>query len=99
MKILLTRLIILTDEVVNARYVTKTFNSDVIPHNGDFIHSTAFETDEEVEVSSVFIDYEQNQCQVYLNPLTIESDDIKYLKQTVDVYLLHGWECGFYEFD
>ncbi|MGE7624607.1 hypothetical protein ACQKMD_16580 [Viridibacillus sp. NPDC096237] len=99
MEITISRLIILFDNAVNSRTVTKTFESDVIPHEGDFIYSTAFERDEEVEVSSVFIDYERNECYVYLDPLSIESDDIKYLKQTVDMYMLHEWKCEFYAFD
>lgn len=99
MEIILTRLISLHDDAVNSRNVRKTFKSEVIPHKGDFIYSTAFERDEEVEVGSVFIDYERNECFVYLVPLSIESDEIKHLKQTVAMYMLHGWECGFYEFD
>lgn len=99
MEIILSRLIVLFDNTVTSRTVTKTFESDVIPHKGDFINSTAFEIDEEVEVSSVFIDYERNKCYVYLDPLSIESDNTKYLKQTVDMYMHHEWKCEFYAVD
>lgn len=93
MNITINRLIILKDKSFDSRYVTKTFTSAVIPHEGDFINSTAFEKDEEVEVSSVVIDYEQNECMVYLEALYLESDKKEHLKNMVDMYMLHNWKC------
>jgi hypothetical protein len=99
MEITLFRLIILKENAHQSRNVTKSFNSEVIPRNGDFIVSTAFERDEEVKVTGISIDYEQNQCTVYLEPLSINSEDIKHLKQIVDMYMLHDWQCSYYGFE
>ncbi|SFP11669.1 hypothetical protein [Salibacterium halotolerans] len=99
MEVTLSRWIILKDIAHKSRNVTKTFTSEVIPHKGDFVFSTAFERDEEVEVASVFIDYERDDCMVFLEPLSLNTEDNHYLKQTVDMYMLHEWKCTFYDFE
>lgn len=99
MKITICRTLWLKEIASKTRSVTKTFESEIVPHKGDYIYSSAFHRDEEVEVVQVFIDYENNECMVYLKPFSIDSEDMEHLKNLVDVYLLHDWECQFYGFD
>lgn len=99
MEIRLCRTLWLNEIASKTRTVTKTFQSNIIPHKGDYIFSTAFHRDEEVEVVQVIIDYEINSCMVYLEPLSLPTDDIDKLKELVDVYIAHAWDCPFYGFD
>ncbi|MGE6488498.1 hypothetical protein [Paenisporosarcina sp. NPDC076898] len=81
------------------RTVTKTFQSNVIPSVKDRIESSAFESDEEVRVVEIVINYEEDYAYIYLEVLNIETNDDDVLKSQVDMYMSHGWDCGYYGFD
>ncbi len=69
--------------------IHKEFNSDIIPHAGDFISDPIWKDPYEYEVINVNINYEENECYVTVDKLNFEVDDFdKYVK---DCAKLHGW--------
>lgn len=71
----------------------KTFESNVIPHKGDFITDSCFKDPYEHEVIEVIIDYQENKCYVTLKPIVAETNDKQALINYVKMAELHGWEC------
>jgi len=76
------------------REVYKEFESNCIPHKGDFISDPAFKEPYEYEVIETTIDYNNETCYVAIKPFVIESekatkdDVIDYVK----MMMLHGWK-------
>lgn len=73
--------------------IYKDFESNIIPHKGDFISDTCFKDPYEHEVIDVVIDYQQNECGVMLKPIIVEHNEKEFLLQYVEMAELHGWYC------
>lgn len=98
MKITIKRTIFL-ENIRHSRVASKTYNWETVPRVGDNVWTTAFHRDEEVQVIEVHHDFDNKEIHVWLEPLHLESNEIINLKNTVDMYLLHEWECSYYELE
>lgn len=78
--------------------IYKIFESNVIPHKGDFIADSCFKDPYEYEVVEVIINYQENTCYVQLNSIIAELNDKQVLKNYVEMAELHGWECNTKEY-
>jgi hypothetical protein len=73
----------------------RDFESEIVPHKGDFIYDSAFKDPSEYEVIQTFIDLESQTCFVHLVPYVIdwpqatENDVIRH----VEMMMLHNWKC------
>ena len=71
--------------------IIKTFDSNVIPHKGDFIQDLAWKDPFEYEVEEVTINYEENQCYAELPEILINSNDRKDLENYIVNIKNFGW--------
>ena len=71
--------------------IMKTFNSNIIPHKGDYIEDIAWKDPFEYEVKEVTINYEENQCYVELPEILISSNDRKNLEDYIKNVKNFGW--------
>ncbi|WP_316572140.1 hypothetical protein [Neobacillus sp. YIM B06451] len=53
---------------------------------------SVWKADEEPEVVSVEIHYEDNWCMVHLKPVHLNTNDPAFLKDYVKMTKLHGWD-------
>ena len=94
MKIRIVQQVSLVDRPETFKNVFRDFESDVIPHKGDFIADAAFKDPDEYQVHSVSIDYDANLVQVMIYRLELDTED----EEAVGEYILkmkkHGWECN-----
>ncbi|MED4267331.1 hypothetical protein [Priestia megaterium] len=92
MEIILSQLVHL--EPMNEGWTTvkKSFESNVIPHKGDYITDSVWKADDEQEVASVEINYQENYCYVHLKPIELKTNDENVLRDYVKMTKLHGWE-------
>lgn len=93
MKIVLTHQIQLKDYRNGFVNIYKEFESDVVPHKGDYISDSCFKDPYEHEVVEVIINYRENECTVSLKPIVANSDDRAVLRNYVEMSELHDWYC------
>lgn len=93
MNIILSQAVMLEDFRKGHVNIYKEFTSNVIPHKGDYITDTCFKDPYEFEVVQVVLNYQQDECMVYLPPIIIESDDKQALLNYVNMTELHNWSC------
>ncbi|MBZ9688382.1 hypothetical protein G9F72_018800 [Clostridium estertheticum] len=94
MKIILSQQITLGDFRKGLRNVTKTFESNVVPHKGDFISDSVWKDPYEYEVQEVNINYQQDECYVQLPLIKLETNDKESLKGYIEMTRLHEWVCA-----
>ncbi|MEC1440555.1 hypothetical protein ABEV79_14895 [Bacillus licheniformis] len=95
MKIRLHQQVCLKDNLRDFRTLHKEFESNVIPHKGDFIADSLYKDPYEIEVGEVHINYQRNECNVFLHRIELESNSVEALEDYVDIGLLHDWTCDF----
>lgn len=84
---------ITTGDGQSGRQLIKSFASQPVPSVGFKIKDIAFSDPSEYEVINVAINYENEDCFVYLEPILLESNDTEDLKDFIREYVIHGWEC------
>lgn len=72
--------------------ISKEFESNIIPHKGDYIADLVWDEPYQYKVSEVVIDYSQNTCYVTLAMIVLESSDLQALKKFKEIAELHNWE-------
>lgn len=72
----------------------KTYESDVIPHKGDYITDTVWKDPYEYEVIETVIDYNNNSCDVSLERMELDTNNKEYLNEWKEICKLHGWDPG-----
>lgn len=95
MKVILNQVIELKNFREGSARISKTFNSNVIPHKGDIIVDTVWKADDEQVVDSVEINYQGDECYVYLPKVVLDSNDKVVLDNYLEMTALHGWTCPF----
>lgn len=95
MDIILIQQINLKDIDNGFRQIQKKFNSNIIPHKGDYISDGAFDDPDEYEIINVIIDYQENYVQVWLEPINLETNDKGDLEKYVEMTKLYNWESNF----
>lgn len=71
--------------------ITKSIESDAIPHKGDYIEDSLYKDPYEYEVTNVTLNYQENCCYVRVSPMIVGSKDlVKRIKEELSP--LHGWE-------
>ena len=92
MKISVSQTISLNDFREGHFIIRKEFESNVIPHKGDFLVDSVWKDPYEYEVVEVQIDYSKDACYVTLSMITFDHNNKEDLKQWHDMVKLHGWE-------
>ncbi|HDR4614610.1 TPA: hypothetical protein QCQ90_002169 [Bacillus cereus] len=92
MKVILNQVIELENFREGYARITKTFESNVIPHKGDIIVDSVWKADDEQVVESVSINYHDNECHVDLPKVVLPSNDKAVLDEYLEMTELHGWE-------
>lgn len=95
MEIILIQQINLQDIDIGFRQIQKKFNSNIIPHKGDYIADSFWDEIEEYQVTKVIINYEEDYVRVWLKPMNLETNDKPTLEQYVKIAKIHRWECNF----
>ncbi|WP_432358833.1 hypothetical protein [Sporosarcina sp. UB5] len=93
MEIIISQYVGLKGDARTFHRVYKEFQSNVIPHAGDFIKDSAYKEPYEYEVASVIIDYTNNYCDVTLKIYELETTDDSFVKREVEMFMSHGWKC------
>lgn len=76
------------DEFCN---ITKSIESDAIPHKGDYIEDSLYKDPYEYEVTNVTLNYQENYCYVSISPMIVDGKDlVKRIKE--EIAPLHGWQ-------
>ncbi len=73
--------------------VSRTFESEAIPHIGHKIMDAAFGDMLYYEVEDVMLDYSVAECWVVLPSVTIHTSDVEDLRDAAREYESHGWVC------
>lgn len=94
MKIRIVQQVSIVDRPETYKNVFKDFESDLIPHKGDFISDSAFKDPYEYEVHSVTIDYDVNLAQVLIHRVELETDKEEAVKEYINMMKKHGWKCN-----
>lgn len=94
MKIRIVQQVSIVDRPETYKNVFKDFESDVIPHKGDFIRDRAFKNPDEYQVHSVTIDYDVNLAQVLIHRVELETDKEEAVKEYINMMKKHGWKCN-----
>ena len=90
MKIYICQQIIPTKDIREFKQVCKKFDSNVIPHRGDRISDSFFKEPYDYEVIECTIDYQNNECTVFIEPIKVEN--ASEVKEQIKIAELHGWE-------
>ncbi|WDU80050.1 hypothetical protein [Lysinibacillus sp. G01H] len=93
MKIVLNHQVQLKDFREGYVNIYKDFESNVIPHKGDYIADLCFKDPYEYEVIEVIINYQENECNVTLKPLIAAHNDKDFLLRYVEMSEHHDWYC------
>ncbi|HOQ17303.1 MAG TPA: hypothetical protein PLL17_09950 [Defluviitaleaceae bacterium] len=94
MKIKITQHMQLADFNNGWTTISKTFNSNVIPHKGDMLTDTFWKDPYEYEVTEVVISYQFDECYVSVKPLVIRSNKRDVLIKYIEKAKLAGWESS-----
>lgn len=71
--------------------ITKSIESNAIPHKGDYIADSLYKDPYEYEVTNVTLNYQENYCYVTISPMIVGSkDSVKKIKE--EIAPLHGWK-------
>lgn len=71
--------------------IMKTFESNIIPHKGDYIEDSAWNDPFEYQVQEVTLNYEENECYVELPEILINSNDRKDLDKYIENIKSFRW--------
>lgn len=71
--------------------IMKKFESNVIPHKGDYIEDSVWKDPFEYQVEEITINYEESECYVELPEVLINSNDRKDLDDYVENSKSYGW--------
>ncbi|MDR9854911.1 hypothetical protein RJP21_14955 [Paenibacillus sp. VCA1] len=93
MKIIIMQQIQLDSSNRDLRNVYREFESNVIPHIGDFISDSAYKDPAEYEVAKVSINYYRDECYVSLYPVIIYSTNPADIDKVAKMMQSHGWTC------
>lgn len=93
MKIRIVQQVSIENRPETYKNIYKDFESDVIPHKGDFITDPAFKDPDEYEVHSVTIDYGVNLVQVLVHSVILETEKEEAVKEYVEMMKKHDWKC------
>ncbi|WP_214770837.1 hypothetical protein [Exiguobacterium sp. s133] len=91
MKIVLYQTVHLKTFNKGSTVLTKFFESNTIPHKGDFIEDSIWKAGDDQEVQSVVINYQKNVCYVNLSPVTLNTEDKVKLTEYENMAKLHEW--------
>lgn len=94
MEINIYQQVYLKDKLNSVKQAYREFESDVIPHKGDFYTDSAFKDPYEHEITQVTIDYKNDVCSVYIDSIVLDSTDVSHVKKYVEMMMLHGWKCN-----
>lgn len=90
MKISISQVVTLNTFSKGNYLMRKEFESNIIPHVGDYIEDSVWE--EETEVVNVTINYNDDTCYVTLKELKFDHDRKEILKEHFNMVKLHGWK-------
>lgn len=76
-----------------SRKLVKSFDSKITPHVNCRILDAAFSESRGYVAVDVEINYEEEECWVYIEPITLYDADTSDLREFVADYISHGWEC------
>ena len=93
MKIRIVQQIYLQDKPETFKNAYKEFESNIIPHKGDFITDRAFKNPDVYQVHSISIDYGADLVQVLVHSVELESSKEEAVKEYINMMIKYGWIC------
>lgn len=73
----------------------KEYKSSIIPHKGDLIADTAYESDiSGMKIVEVAIDYANDTCFVAIENYVLKTTSRDVVEKYRDMMKLHGWTCN-----
>lgn len=72
--------------------IYKEYESNIIPHTGDFISDSAFFTEKSRKIDKVTVDYSENLCEVTLTRYMMDGT-LDELEQHVQEMVDRSWVC------
>lgn len=94
MKVTIMQQIQLKDFQKGWRSITKEFETNIIPHKGDFITDSVWKDPFEYEVVEVNINYQEDECYISLSAIILETNDKDRLRGYIEMTKLHNWKCA-----
>lgn len=91
MKVRLSQVISLKTFNKGCFSMCKEFESNIIPHVGDYIQDSVWKDPYEYKVVEVKIDYQEDECYVSLESIRFDHDNKESLKKWCDMVKHHGW--------
>ena len=92
MKITISQVVEFVGDKIPYRW-TKTYESMMIPHKGDFVEDPLWKDPYEYEIEQVIFDYHENTCYVSVFPFVpkIPKDRMDEFEHIAE---LHGWKAS-----
>ncbi|MDB2104006.1 hypothetical protein PMW00_13370 [Clostridium paraputrificum] len=94
MKVMLSQVIGLKTFNKGCFSMRKEFETNIIPHVGDYIEDSVWKDPYEYKVIETIINYQENQCYVSLECIKFDHDNKEVLKEWCDMVKLHGWSTS-----
>ena len=92
MKVTLVQEVQLKNLKNGCKEIRKTFDSNIMPHEGDFVADSVWQDSYEYRVSEIVINYEENNVHVFLDPVILETNNNEALNEYYEMVKLHNWE-------
>lgn len=92
MKIILSQYVMLKNIPRTSKLISKTIESSIIPHTGDYISDVLWKNPYEYPVLKSIINYELDECYVELPSYELESENEETIKEFIKMSKSHGWE-------
>ena len=76
-----------------SRELIRSFDSKITPQVNSRIVDPAFSNPKGYQAVEVAINYAEEECWVYIEPLIIDGNDLDDLRDIIGDYMMRGWEC------
>jgi hypothetical protein len=77
--------------------ISKTFNTSMIPRQGDIVVDSLWETDDEQIVHSVEFNFQDDNCYVYITKKILPTNDKSMLIKFSNLAISHDWESNSFD--
>ena len=74
------------------RFLRKEYESNCIPHTGDYIEDPYFAEPDGFEIARTIINYRDDYCNVYVKPFVINDDNEAQMEQQIELAMAKNWK-------
>ncbi|RED32406.1 hypothetical protein [Paenibacillus sp. VMFN-D1] len=92
MDVFISQKISVSDGTIS-RELIRSFDSKIAPQINSRILDPAFLNPKGYLALEVAINYEDEECWVYIEPIKINGNDVEDLHDIINDYITRGWEC------